>query len=925
MISINTYARGAISVLAMALLLAGCGEEKPEVLIASAKESLAKNDQKTAIIQIKNALQANPNMGEARFLLGRALFHEGNLAGAEIEFDKARSLKYSDDLVVPELAKVLLLQGNYKKVTDELSGIELGSASAKANLNISLSNAYAVQGLVDKSQKYLNAAISAEPENIEAQIIVVRRLAGKGEYAAALTEIDALIAKSPNNPDLFKTKGDIILRSKNDLDGAIGLYKKSIEVKPDYLLGHMGLITLLLQQNKLDVGGQQLDVLKKIAPNNPQVKFFEVQLAYQKKDFKLARELSQQLVKIAPDAPKVLQLAGATEFQLNSFVQAEVYLNKALVAAPEYLLARRLLTLTYLRTGQPAKALATLTPALTSEPIDTALYSIAGEVYLQNGDFKKASDFFSKAAKLDPKDGRKRTSLALAHMMAGETEIAFTELQDIAASDSGTTADLALISAHIRRREFDKAMKAIDVMDKKKPKNPFIANLRGNIQNAQKDAVAARKSFESALVMNPDYFPAIASLAALDVSEKKPDEARKRFESVLAKDPKNSQAYIGLAGLKSMAGGSKEEVAELIGKAVTASPAEVGPRILLIDLLLRNKEYKQAFSTAQNAVTAMPESPELLDALGRTQQAMGDTNQALSTYTKLASIQPSSPQPFLRMANINVAAKNTDAAIQNLTKALELKPDLLEAQRGLVALNITAERYSNAITVARGIQKQRPKDAIGYILEGEVNVVQKKWDNALTAFRLASKQGTSSEPAIKIHNVFVASGNKVEADKFAASWLKDNPKDIDFMMYIADAALLKKDYAAAEKLYVSVVQLQPSSAVAYNNLAWVHGQLKKDTAISYAEKANALAPNQAPFMDTLAMLLSEKGDYAKALEWQNRAIALQPANLTFKLNIAKIYLKSGDKAKAKPLLEDLAKLGDKFTEHAEVDAVLKGM
>jgi FimV-like protein len=170
---------------------------------------------------------------------------------------------------------------------------------------------------------------------------------------------------------------------------------------------------------------------------------------------------------------------------------------------------------------------------------------------------------------------------------------------------------------------------------------------------------------------------------------------------------------------------------------------------------------------------------------------------------------------------------------------------------------------------------------------------------------------------------FVASGNKADSDKYAASWLKDHPKDVKFMSYMADMSLAKKDFAGAEKLYLNILQIVPENAIAYNNLAWVAGQLKKSSALGYAEKANTLAPNQPAFMDTLAMLLADKGDYAKAIELQNKSIALQPENNVFKLNLAKIYIKSGDKKQAQVLLGELSKLGDKFTEHAEVDAVMK--
>ena len=915
----------AVSGLCISMLLVACGGGSADSMLSSAKEYLAKNDNKAAVIQIKNALQKDPNSAEARMMLGTALLNTGDVAAAELEFRKALELKSAPDAVIPQLAKAMLGQGQFKKLTDEFAKTELGDLKAKADLQTTLAAAYAAQGKAEFFQSALTAALQAQPDYAPALIAQARQKAGAKDFDGAMAAADAIIAKAPTNVDAWKLKGDIQYYAKGQPTEALASYRKTIEIKPDFLAGHSGILNILLAQNNVADAEKQMEPLKKVAPNHPQTKYLQTQLAYQKKDFKAARDLAQQLLKIAPNNARALQMAGAVEFQLNSFLQAETFLGKAVQAAPELPLARRLLTMTYLRTGQPAKALATLSPSLKAESNDPALYSIAGEVYLQNGDVKKAEEYFQKATKLDPKDPRKRTSLALTHMMDGRADAAFGELQEIAASDTGTTADMALISAHLRRKEFDKALKAIDGLEKKQPEKPLAANLRGRTLLAKQDVAGARKAFERAVTLDPTYFPAVASLAGLDMADKKPDDAKKRFEAVLAKDPKNGQALLAMAELAARSGAPKADVAALITKAVDANPTDAAPRLLLIDYYLRNKEERQALSVAQNAVAALPESPELLDALGRVQQASGEANQAITTFNKLAGMQPLSPMPLMRLADAHMAAKNKDAAGQSLRKALEVKPDLVDAQRGLIMLNLDAKKYAEAVAMARTVQKQRPKEAIGYILEGDVNAAQKSWDAAITAYRAGLTAAPSAELALKTHAALNGAGKGADADKFGATWVKDHPTDAAFQFYLGDFAIARKDYPAAEKSYLSVIKLQPNNAIAYNNLAWVSGRLNKDGAIAHAETANKLAPNQPAFMDTLAMLLSDKNDYPKALEWQTKAVALQPQNTLFKLNMAKIHIKGGKKDLAKQELDELAKLGDKFPAQSEVAIMLKSL
>jgi len=346
---------------------------------------------------------------------------------------------------------------------------------------------------------------------------------------------------------------------------------------------------------------------------------------------------------------------------------------------------------------------------------------------------------------------------------------------------------------------------------------------------------------------------------------------------------------------------------------------------LLIDFHLRNKDFKLASSVAQNAVAAIPDSSEILDALGRTQQAAGEFNQAISSFNKLASMQPLSPQPQMRIAGVHIAAKNLDAATQSLRKALDIKPDFLDAQRALISLSLQAGKFQDAMILARAVQKQMPKEAAGYLFEGDINAVQKKWDLAALAYRSGLAQVSSTELAVKAHTAMTVGGKQTEAEKFAATWLKDNPKDAVFTFHLGDSALQKGDLNIAEKNYLDVVRIQPTSGAAYNNLAWIATKLHKEEALAYAEKAITLAPNEPAFMDTIAMVLSEKNEYSKALDWQNKAIALQPKNTGFKLNLAKIYVQGGKKDLARKELDELAKLGDKFPGQVEVARLIKSL
>ena len=915
---------GAVSALLVSLMLSACGGDNPETMLASAKDYLAKNDSKAAVIQLKNALQSKPDLAEARFLLGKALLEEGNATAAEVDLRKAADLKFPADQLIPLQARTLLVLGQTKKVVDDLAKTPLSSPEGKADLQTSVGRAYLALGKPDAALTAFNAALVALPNYGPAVFGQARIKAASRDLPGALVLIDSVLEKNPKSYEAMQFKGDLLAVQGNS-KASTEVYVKLLESRPDYLPAHASLVSRYLESGNMEAASKQFESMKKLAPAHPQTTYIQAELLYRQKKFNEAREPIQQHLRATPDSIQGQQLAGAIEYELKSYATAEKFLLAVLPKTPEIGLARRVLIASYLRSGQPDKALAALQPILDKIGNNSNLLALAGEVYMQNGDADKAGSYFTKAAALDPENKGKQTSVALSHLAKGETETAYRELEKIASTDSGVRADMALIASQLRNRKFDQALQSIAGVEKKQPENPLVDNLRGTALLGKGNVPAARQSFEKALSKNPAYFPAAASLARLDMAEKKPEDARKRFENVVAKDPKNTQAWLALAELQARSGAKAEDVAALISKAVAANPVDVPARLALINLYLGVNEPKKAESAAQDALGALPDNPAILDAEGRAQQAAGNFNQALSTYGKLAALMPTSQQPHLRIAEIHLAAKNKDAAMQSLRKALAVKPDSIEAQRGMMMLDLDAGRTDDAIATARKIQKQHPKNAAGYLLEGDAYALGKSWKEAVNAYRNGIRQTGSDELAIKIFAVLSAQNVAGESEKFADSWLKEHPKDDRFRLFIAESATARKDYSLASKHYRIMLESQPNNPIIMNNLAWVMAQSKDPKAIELAEKAYKLAPDQPSIADTLGTLLVSKGEIDRGLDLMKKANTLAPKDPAIKLNLAKALIKAGKNADAKKELDELAALGEKYPANKEVQELLQGL
>ena len=917
--------KAALPALLTLALLSACAGETAEQLLGSAKDYLAKNDSKAAIIQLKSALQKDVNLAEARFLLGKALLDSGEAVAAGVEFRKALDLKYPDEKVLPLLARALIIEGQAKRLTDDYAQASLSDPAAEADLKTSIAVAYGMQGQAPKAASALATALAASPEYAPALLFQSRLKADARDFDGAFALIERVLARNTADHEAWHLKGELLAFAKQDSKGAMEAFRKALAVKSNYVPSASRLITMMLAAGDVAGGKQQLEALRKLVPGNPQTIYLEALVAVAERDFKLAREKAQLLLRVSPDNVNVLQLAGSIEMQLNSLLLAESYLNKVLAAIPGQVTTRRQLAQIALRGGQPAKTLELLQPLLDKPDTEASDYGLAAEALLLSGDEKKAGEYFALTAKLNPKDVKSRTALALARMQAAANPAAaLADLQGIAAADSGTFADLALISAHLRRKEFDRALKALDLLEKKQPDRPLASMLRARTHLVRNELPAARTSYERALKIDPGHFPAVAGLATIDLAEKKPEVARKRFEDVVKAEPKNTQALIALATLRSRTGASKEEVTALFNDAVKANPGDAAPRRLLIDHHLANKDFKPGLAAAQDAMAALPNNVDLLDALGRAQALAGETNQAITTFNKLAALQPQSPQPHMRLAEIQLISKNNDAAAQSLRKALVITPNLLVAQRALIDIELAAKRMAEAIELARTVQKQRPIEAVGYLLEGDIEIARKNWTAAEAAFRngLKNKQAATTEMAARLHTTLMTADKAGDADRFTASWMKDHPTDARYLQYLGDFALRSRNRAEAESHYRAALKVDPANALAMNNLAYLLADQKKPGALPLAQKAAELLPNAA-VLDTLALALAADNQMPKALETMKKAVSLAPENRLLQLNLAHLYIRAGDKAAARTELEALAKLGDKFAGHAAVTELLK--
>lgn len=886
----SSYALG----ISLALLV-GCNSNDPAKMVDAARTALAKRDFNTATIEVKNALQKDPNFAPARMLFGEILLQQGDAAGAENELRKAQTAGAKDDELLPQLARAVLQADGPKKLIAEFGSKQLSSPQAQAELATVIGRAMLATSDVNGAAQHFDAALKAQPDNADAMVGQAAVKLAANDIDGALTILGQAIAKSPDNLNAQLLRGDLLSR-KGDTQGALAAYTAAEKTHPEDPRPYSRQIALDARLGHIPEATEALKQLKKVAPNVLETVYLDSMLSLQKGDYRAARDASVKVLRVKPDHLQSEIVNATASLKLGDNLEAQAMLDKVIGVTRDWPAPRKLLAQSYLNVRDSERALEALAPLLKTDTTDPETLSLAGQAYLIAGDYERSTQYFQKLAALKPNNAVALTQLGVSRMASGDDVQGLQALETATKLDvTRNQAELAIIANYLRKGEVQKALDEVAALEKKQPDNPQTFIVKGQALLVAKKTPQAREALEHALQLQPSNVGAAAMLANLDLADHKPDVAKKRFEDMIAKDSKNVAAYLQLAQIQLRSSAPTKDVQATLEKAIVADPARIQARAALIQLLLDQGDAKQALNVAQQAQAADQDNPQILALLGATQLAAGDKQQAVVSFSKLSDMQPQNPRALNRLADAQRATGDSAAAERSLRKSLELKPDLAETREQLASLLLNAKRVDDALAVAREAQKLTPDAPFGYMLEADIYTSQQKPQEAILPLQQALKHGRVPRVVTVLWSSYNAVGKPAEAQRVVDDWFKQNPKDIVVRNFLAEQALAAKNYAKAVEQYKTILTVAPEQPIVLNNLAWAANKAKDPKAMEYAENALKAMPNAPVVQETVGTILVEHGQTQRGLDLLHQAAAAAPKLPQIRLGLARALARTGDK------------------------------
>ncbi|WP_157640394.1 XrtA/PEP-CTERM system TPR-repeat protein PrsT [Lamprocystis purpurea] len=912
--------RRVAAALALLVGLAG-GASVASEATDKARLSIEKGDLRSATIELKNRLQKDPNDAAARLLLAQIYLQVGNGAAAEKELRSASDLGADASLWRLELIAALIAQAKYDEALARLDAAADLSAADQVRAFILRADVALGQDQPEVARAGYRQALALDPNSELAGLGLLRVALKEGDQAATVSAADAFLRQFPDNPEALLIRAESY-RIAGDNAAALALFERVLAVDPRRLAARLGRATVLIGMQNLDEARKELAKADELQQEVPLTFYLRGVIQFQERNWTQAGESFDRVLSAIPGHLQSQLLLGIIRYSEGELEIADEYLSKVVEATPGNLQARKVLAATRIKQREPQRAIQILEPV--AQDGDPQTLALLGSAYMLQGDQERGQEWLNRAVEKAPDVAALRTQLALSLLAGGETGKAIDALQS--AVDLGQDilqADVLLVLAHLKKQEYEQALEASKRLEQRRAESPIPYNLTGLAYLAKGDLPSARERFEKALAVDSAFLTAETNLARIDVANKDFDAAARRYDQVLKADPKHLGAMMGLAALAELRNDPDALVAAL-ERAKDASPGAAQPGLLLARFYMTRGDYLKALAVASELSARFPDDEPVLLMLARAQTLGGQVPNAIRSFDLLLQKNPNDPQIHYLAGGARLKGQDQSGAQQAFRQALALKPDFVDAKVALAAVLLDAADTDAALQIARELQQSFPEAAIGYRIEGSVQVARRDLKAAVAVFTTAFAHEKTSLAARQLAEVMSQTGDTGGAVALLEDWVKTNPDDLDVQAMLGLLLQQTGRSQDAIAIYESVMAKAPAkNALLLNNLAWLYHTAGDARAQATAKEAYDLAPNRPEIADTYGWILYNAGRKEDGLSILQQAYLAFPTQTEIGYHVAVALESLGRNDEAIGVLRKVVRDNPNSAQAADAAALLK--
>ena len=912
-----------ILVCFIVLTMQGCSKDEltDAEYLANSKEYLDRGELRAAVIEAKNALRLNSKNAEVRWLLGNIYIEIGDGLSAEKELNRARELGVSDDAVLPLLYEALLLQRNYSRLLEQnLTSVHDNKALAK--MMAARGFAYIFQKDLDKATQEIDAALKKGPNLPYVLTAKARLVASEGGVEEARTYLGRALALKNNYALAWSLLGDLATH-EGEPEKAIDAYTKAIKNQFNNVAELLKRTQLFIQLERYEEAQADLDSVKRRFPKHTGIKYAQGMLYFFQKRFPEAQVSLEQYLAGRNVEKMAFFYLGSSHFFQGHHEQAKENLIRFVEAVPYHISGRKMLAQIRLKDNEFIEVDKLIRPIVSANPDDVPALNMLASSLFKQGSYDEAIALLEKVVELQPEMAQARMRLGVSLLAKGEKDRGIKNLENAIEIDPQfQQPDIYLILNYMKENNYEMALKTAESFTARHPENVIANNLLGMVYLAGNKIEEAEQTFLAVIKLEPGEPGASRQLALLALKSNDPEKARDYLNRVIKAHPGHLQTLLALADLE-LRQGKKETMEMVLKNAIKIHPDALQPRTRLAQVYLTDGRIDQASLLLGDIPEKYRSSPQVLALFGELHLNSKDFLAAKLTIQQLIKLQPNSANAHFLLAQVYEGLNDLAGVKKELELTLELEPSHLLAKVAFAKVMLSEGNINSAkqqLEKLKGLGGEHPEVMV---LEAAILAQTGETNQALATYEKLYEKFSSTKTLLMLTGFQWTINDRQASIANLEQWNKENPGDLSSMLTLANHYLVMERKDAAVKQYQQVLKFSENNVIALNNLAWNLRKSDPAQALAYAEKANTVAPESLAVMDTLIVILLEKGDLVRTQRLIERALKQQPENPTLLYRRAMYLEKSGKQNDAIESLEVLLKLDVKFSERIEAEQLLE--
>jgi tetratricopeptide (TPR) repeat protein len=615
------------------------------------------------------------------------------------------------------------------------------------------------------------AARQQAPDPLDQHYSAAQTFQLGGDFDRAETEYHQVLALA------LQHMGNLLIAEKNDFQEAVHLFEEAVAARPTYEDARTDLAMVYFRAGHLDRASEQAAQVIKDDPRNARalqllgnIEFaqgnfvaaadhlhtalglqgdfdtaYSLSLAYLSQH-KLAETklLFDELLNDMGSTPELHVLLGRAYRETGYLDDAIREFKKAIELDPHYPRVHYYLALAYLAQGEKERfptARPLFEQELSINPKEFFSTFFLGVIYLEDRDFRAATDYLKKAVQLQPDNPDPLLYLGQVYFETEHPELAIATLKkSIDLTTDPSRNHYQVSKAHTM---IGQVLLKMGKQEEAEAELKRSQELRAQAFQKDKDTQDAREMGQHELLaelQNAEEKPVLlGNQPAPDAAEeKKTQELRASLSDILANAYNNlgviqarreqyapATDYFQKAsrwkpdlagldrnwGLASFRAQRFEEAVGPLARQLARQPEDVKTRDTLGLSYFMTGQFAKTLEVFQPALADLPDDPGILYALGVSLVRTGDSAKASSVFRRMLEKNPNVAELHVLLGQADADQNQHTSSVEEFSRALELDPKIEGAHFGWGLILLHEGKVDESAREFRAELEAHPGDA----------------------------------------------------------------------------------------------------------------------------------------------------------------------------------------------------------------------